>query len=253
MTTQQMLTGAQAGLSSEMQIRIALKAIIENGGTAPMSNLYEAVEQHMNGAALSEQGKASLRNYINKVATEAGLVFPHDPNAPGWRITADGREFIETPSAPEEIVDVETDQRQVVPSNSARGAAFETYVLGLLKNIYADYAWYYQGIHKSRERGLDFIGSRIGNLEHCPQFIGVQVKFHAESTAPSQLEWFKFLAGCFARRINQAVFITTGRLTSEQRREAGEANVIVIEGQPEIHRIASRHNIKEFEFFGEGY
>lgn len=184
MTTPQMLTGAQAGLSSETQIRIALKAIIENGGTAPMSKLYEAVEQQMNGAALSEQGKASLRNYVNKVATEAGLVFPHDSNSPGWRITADGREFIETQSAPEETVDVETDQRQEVPSNSARGAAFETYVLGLLKSIYADYAWYYQGIHKSRERGLDFIGSRIGNLEHCPQFIGVQVKFHAENTAP---------------------------------------------------------------------
>lgn len=247
----QFLTGDKAGLSGDMQIRIALQTILENGGMAPMPMLYKAVERSMNGTRLSKQGKASLRKYINTVATKAGLVFPHDPESPGWRITAKGREFLGAESAPEEVINVDTDQAETVPSNSARGAAFESYILELLKRIYPDYAWYQQGIHKSRERGLDFIGTRIGNLEDCPQFIGVQVKFHAEDTAPSQLEWFKFLAGCFARRIDQAIFITTGRLTSEQRREAGEARVIVLEGREEINRIASRHDLEEFELFDE--
>jgi hypothetical protein len=251
MTQIQSLTGAQAGLSADMQIRIALQTILENGGIAQMSMLYEAVEQRMNGARLSEQGKASLRKYINTVATRAGLVFPHDPEAPGWKITAAGREFLGAESVPEEVINVDTEVSETIPSNSARGAAFESYVLELLKKVYPDYAWYQQGIHKSRERGLDFIGTRIGNIEGCPQFIGVQVKFHAEDTAPSQLEWFKFLAGCFARRIDQAVLITTGRLTSEQRREAGEARVIVIEGRGEINRIAGSYNLEEFELFDE--
>lgn len=234
-----------------MQIRIALQAILNNGGMALMASLYEAVEQHMHGAKLSEQGKASLRKYINTVAMKAGLVFPHDPESPGWRITPAGREFLGTESTPEEVINVATEKPETVPSNSARGAAFESYILELLKKVYPDYAWYQQGIHKNRERGLDFIGTRIGNLESYPQFIGVQVKFHAEDTAPSQLEWFKFLAGCFARRIDQAIFITTGRLTSEQRREAGEARVIVIEGREETNRIAIRHNLEGFELFDE--
>src|SRR5262245_5682148 len=141
MTTQQ-LTGAEAGLSRETQIRIALQAIKESGGTAPMSQLYKAVEQHMNGAKLSNQGRASLRKYINKEATSAGLVFAHDPNQPGWRITSTGREFLAAEAIPEEVVNVDTEQRQIVPSNSVRGTAFETYVLSLLKKIYPDYAWY---------------------------------------------------------------------------------------------------------------
>jgi hypothetical protein len=121
----------------------------------------------------------------------------------------------------------------------------------LLKKIYPHYAWYHQGVHKSRERGLDFIGSQIGKITDHPQFIGVQVKFHATDTVPSPLEWFKFLAGCFARQIDQAVFVTTGRLTSEQRREAGEARIVVIEGREEITRIANLHNIEEFELFDQ--
>jgi hypothetical protein len=251
MTPIQSLTGVEAGLSGDMQIRIALKAILENGGNAPISLLYKAVERQMNGAVLSEQGKASFRYYINRVATRAGLVFPHNPGAPGWKITAAGKEFLGAESAPEEVINVDTEKLETILSNSARGAAFESYILELLKKVYPDYAWYQQGIHKSRERGLDFIGTRIGNLENCPQFIGVQVKFHAQDTAPSQLEWFKFLAGCFARRIDQAIFITTGQLTSEQRREAGEARVIVVEGRGEVYRIASHHNLKEFELFDE--
>ncbi len=246
-------TGAEAGLSGDEQIRIALHSIIAHGGTAQIADLYSAVEQHMDGARLSDQGKASLRFFINTVAVKAGYIYPADPITPGWRITPEGREAIQLElPIQEEAVNVDTAQPIQVLANSARGAAFELYVLRLLKELYPHYTWYHQGQHKSTERGLDFIGSQIGRIENRTQFIGVQVKFHSPTTAPSAIEWFKFLAGCFARRVDQAVFITTGRLTSEQRREAGEARVVVIEGRAEITRIASLYNIDSFDLFDEG-
>ena len=79
----------------------------------------------------------------------------------------------------------------------------------------------------------------------------VQVKFHQAKYAPTQMEWLKFLSGCFARRVDSAVFITTGQLTAEQRREAREANVIVIEGQNEVSRLAALYKIERFELFDE--
>lgn len=252
MQPSRLLTGTEAGLSGDEQIRIALRAIAANGGTAQMADLYKAVEQHMHGAKLSDQGKASLRFFINKVAVKASYVYPADPNLLGWRITPEGREAIQSDlPMQEEALNVDTQQTVHVPSNSVRGAAFELYVLRLLKELYPHYTWYHQGQHKSKERGLDFIGSQIGRMESQPQFMGVQVKFHSPTTAPSALEWSKFLAGCFARRVDQAVFVTTGRLTSEQRREAGEARVVVIEGRDEITRIAKLYAIEEFELFGE--
>jgi len=245
-------TGTEAGLSGDEQIRIALRAILTHGGIAQMADLYHAVEQHMDGAKLSDQGKASLRFFINKVAVKAGYVYPADPTIPGWRITPEGREAIqlELPTQ-EEALNIETALPIQVPANSVRGAAFEVYIFRLLKELYPHYTWYHQGQHKSTERGLDFIGSRIGCIESRAQFIGIQVKFHSPTTAPSALEWFKFLAGCFARRVDQAVFITTGRLTSEQRREVGEARVVAIEGREEITRIASLYSIERFELFDE--
>jgi hypothetical protein len=252
MERQHAMTGAEAGLSGDAQIRIALQTIDAHGGIASMSMLYPAVEQQMNGAKLSEQGKASLRYFINRVAVQAGYLYPSDPAVPGWRITPEGRAFLgaEQPMS-EEVINVDTSQSVQVPSSSARGTAFELYILQLLKKIYPDYAWYHQGVHKDNERGLDLIGSLIGNATNQPQVIGVQVKFHAENAAPSQLEWFKFLAGCFARQVDQAIFVTSGRLTSEQRREAGEARVIVIEGRDEITRIADSQNIPRFDLFDE--
>lgn len=253
MTGQVLMTGAEAGLAGDTQIRIALQAIANQGGSAPMDVLYTAVEQHMNGAKLSVQGKASLRYFINRVAVQAGYVYPADQVTPGWRITPEGRALLGTEQpVSEEVINVDTAQSVQVPSNSARGAAFEMYVLQLLRKIYADYAWYHQGVHKNNERGLDLIGSLIGNATSQPQVVGVQVKFHAENAALTQLEWFKFLAGCFARQIDRAIFVTSGRLTSEQRREAGEARVVVIEGRDEITRIAASHGITKFNLFDEG-
>jgi len=88
------MTGVEAGLSSNEQMRIALEAIIDNGGTAQIIDIYAAVERHMGDAVLSEQGRASLREYVNRKAVKAGYVYPHDPAVEGWRITQAGREFI---------------------------------------------------------------------------------------------------------------------------------------------------------------
>jgi hypothetical protein len=246
------VTGSSAGLTSDEQIRIALQSIIDNGGIAQMPDIYQAVEKRLNGLTLSPQGKASLRKLVNTTAVQAGYIYPHDPALPGWRATPEGKEFLGSESAPaEEVVNVDTQQKEVRPSNTAKGTAFEHYLLLLLKRMYPHYTWYHQGQHKTKERGLDLIGSQIGESLNHTQIIGVQVKLHSGNTAPSSEEWLKFLAGCFARRIDNAIFVTTGRLTSEQRREAGEAKVVVIEGRDEIRRIAGIYEIEDFEFFDD--
>jgi hypothetical protein len=256
MTNQQLQegTGFEAGLSGDEQIRVALRRVIERGGEAQMADLYDALEECVRplGFTLSDQGRASLRFFVNRVAVEAGYVYPHDKNRPGWRITPEGREFAgSTPQAPELVVNVDTGSEEGAPSNAARGTAFEKWVLRFLRAAYPYYAWYHQGVHKSTERGLDLVGSRIGDASDEPRSIGVQVKLHQTSNAPTQTEWLKFLAGCFARRVGSAIFVTTGRLTGEQRREAQEAGVTVIEGAEELRRLAALHQLEPFDL-GEG-
>ncbi len=217
-----------------------------------MAELYEPLERALNesGQTLSYQGKASYRFFINRVAVDAGYLYPHDKRNPGWRITPQGRDYVASDlDATESTINVDTGIEEEVLSNTARGAAFEQYVQKLLKAAYPYYAWYHQGIHKRNERGLDFIGNRIGDASTEPKSIGVQVKFYAAKSAPTQLEWLKFLSGCFARRVESAIFITTGKLTSEQRREAQEARITIVEGREEIVRLAKLHDIEPFDLF----
>ena len=251
MSTSKDVTGWEAGLSGDEQIRIALGEIIKRGGQARTPDIYVALEQVLSarGLTLSAQGHASLRFFVNRVAVRAGYVHPHDPDNPGWRITEKGREFLETGARTEPAIDVDSGAEEEVPSNSARGDAFEVWVLQLLRVAYPYYAWTHQGRDKRNERGVDFIGRRIGDAREEHRSIAVQVKFHKSSNAPTEREWLKFLAGCFARRVDAAIFITTGRLTSEQRREAQEANVTISEGREEITRLASLHSVKSFELF----
>lgn len=246
---EKLLTGNEAGLSGEEQIAIIMKYINSNSGKAEMKELYPVLEQYMNGNKLSEQGKASLRFFVNGVAVKAGLIYPHDKNNPGWFLTPVGREYAENEPTNEITINTDTDKEEVVLSNSARGLAFELYSLELLKALYPNFVWHHQGIHKSDERGLDFIGDRLGDTMSKIKTIGVQVKFHKEKNSPSQIEWLKFLSGCFARRLDSAIFITTGRLSTSQYREAREANVIVIQGRNEINRIAKMNKLKIFELF----
>ena len=253
MITEELVTAAEAGVSGDEQVRIALQTIIANNGVAQMRQIYKAVEAKLTeqGFRLSDQGKASLRFYVNRVAVKAGYIYPFNKKNPGWRITPQGREFIEeTLPEPEKVVNVDTQVEEEAQSNAVRGTAFELYILDLLKAMYPYYVWYHQGGHKKQERGLDFIGDRIGESKDASSSIGVQVKFHAEKYAPTQLEWLKFLSGCFARRVENAIFITTGRLTGEQRREAREARVLVVEGKEEVTRLAKLYELSKFSLFG---
>jgi Restriction endonuclease len=246
------LTGAEAGLSGDEQVRLALREIASRGGCAQMSEIYDAVNATLKpkGFVLSKQGRDSLRFFVNKVAVKAGYVYPFDKKSPGWRLTSQGREVAEHQGDnAEAAINTDTGAEESVPSQSARGDAFEQYFLIYLRAAYPNYAWYHQGRDKRHERGVDFVGNRIGDSRGEHRSIGVQVKFHSPNIAPNEREWLKFLAGCFARRLDAAIFATTGKLTSEQRREAQEARVIVIEGREEITRLAAQHGIERFELF----
>ena len=208
-----------------------LYLILKQGGAAEISDIYHAVEHELGGNELSNQGKASLRYFINSTAVRAGFVYPYDKKNPGWRITPEGREYIESYSPSEEdVVNVDTGETEKTVSNTIRGVEFEKSILKLLQKMYPHYTWYHQGKHKKNERGIDLIGNPIGETMFGRPTIGVQVKLHKPNSATTETEWLKFLAGCFVRNLDQAIFVTTGRLTSNQRREAGEGNITVIEG-----------------------
>jgi Restriction endonuclease len=242
----QTLTGTEAGLSGDDQIRIALECMIRHGGTATTPQLYEALEAKLDGRHLSVQGKASLRFFVNTIAVQAGYVYPYDKNNPGWRIKRRGRQALQTelaaPPTTETVVDINTGQQGTALNSAARGAAFELYVLRFLKKVHPRYTWFHQGKHKQKERGLDFIGDRVGDE---PRKIGVQAKCHASNNAPTSAEWEKFLAGCFLRGVDEGLFITTGRLTSEQRQDRDQARVTVIEGD-ELDRLAKERGMNPF-------
>lgn len=100
------VTGSEAGYSGTEQIRIALRQIVDKGGVAQTPDLYAAMEAILNpqGMTLSEQGRASLRYFVNKVGVEAGYVHPHDDQNPGWRIAPAGRKLMESEPAGQEAV-----------------------------------------------------------------------------------------------------------------------------------------------------
>lgn len=129
---------------------------------------------------------------------------------------------------------------------SAVGRKFETFVERLLIEMYPEYSWSHLGRTKSEERGLDFFGSPF-NVTQSQDTLGVQVKCHKSTATPSEQEWLKFLAGCFTRRVRYAIFITTGRLTGNQYREAQEAQIItVIDGLAKINKLATKHQLPPF-------
>jgi hypothetical protein len=246
------LTATEAGLTQDEVIRIVLKAIISNGGVASIQEIYNAVNTNLaeRNTTLSEQGKNSLRRLVNTTAVKAGYIYLHDPENHGWRITQDGREFLNLyqEDETETVFDTETQQDVTVVSNVTLASAFEHFCIDLLKKIYPFYTWYHQGRHKKNERGLDIIGERLGETIDEPKTIGIQVKLHKSSSTPTKEEWLKFLAGCFTRKIDKAIFITTGKLNGEQRREAGEGQIAIIEGKDEINRLSDLYKLEYFEF-----
>ncbi len=243
------MTGAEAGLSANQQLRIALEAMVAHGGVGLMPDIYAAIEGAMEPHTLSQQGRATLRSYINRDAVKAGLVLAYDKGKPGWHITAEGQEFLKADVAEGEGQEEVTDAggaEIAVPTMHAAALGFEKYILSMMKGVYPEHAWYHQGVHKQQERGLDLLGTRLRPEPGQPRVVGVQVKLHAQDNAPSEKEWLKFLAGCFARRVDLGIFVTTGRLTGGQRREAAEAQVVVIEGNEEVSRLAKQVSLSPF-------
>ncbi len=102
------ITGAKAGLSGDDQIRIALQTMIDNGGQASMEEIYQSVEAQMSGYVLSLQGEASLRAFINRTAVARKHVYPYDRKEPGWRITPEGKRYIEQSQQSERVEQDET-------------------------------------------------------------------------------------------------------------------------------------------------
>lgn len=245
------VTASQAGLTGNDIVRICLERILELGGEAQMSDLYAPIEARMPRARLSEAGQAYIRHRVNQTAVSAGLIEPHDPDRPGWRITPEGRESARQGPCLEAVVRVATGRQEQSATNAASGLAFERYVLELLKLMYRRYAWYHQGVHRREQRGIDLLGSRLGDEQTGPRTVGAQVKHHGDGRSLAPAEWRSFLAGVAARRLDQALFVTTGRLTGEQRREAHEAEVIVIEGRDEVTRIAAEFGQGRFELLDE--
>jgi len=255
-------TADKSGLERNLAYLIMFQKIIDNGGSAEMSELYDVINNKMNenNYELSENGRASLRAYINGAAVNAGYIFPHDPNNTGWKITQLGRDFVKNYDKEnkeellnqEEIIDIPTEEtfnevtqkKETKISNIVKGTEFEKFVGKMMKVIYPDFCWYDQGCHKKNERGLDWTGNQFPGNE----IIGVQAKFVEENSSPTELYWLKFLAGCQVRHITIPIFITTGKLTSDQSREAGEGRIKVISGREEINRICELNNIELFNF-----
>lgn len=140
--------------------------------------------------------------------------------------------------------EIEREDSRELPSEI--GSRFEVFVESLLTSMYPDHSWSHLGRVKAEERGLDFFGKPF-DVAQADLTLGVQVKCHKARATPNTEEWLKFLAGCFTRRVRNAIFITTGKLTGNQYREAQEAQIItVIDGLDKINRLASKHGIPQF-------
>ena len=88
-------TAADVGLSRQEQSVIILSKIISNGGLAQMRDIYKSIEEKMHGAQLSKQGKATLRETVNRYLVNQGYVFPFNRDNRGWRITPQGKIFVD--------------------------------------------------------------------------------------------------------------------------------------------------------------
>jgi len=249
------VTYTQAGLSKGDVYSLLFAEMAKYPDGLDTQGIYKIINTELakNSQILSEQGKATLRNLINKGAVSDGFICPRDNENAKWRLTNEGKKAIDQQGKQiEKVFNTETENDENEIPNSVKGMMFEKYVLGLLKEIHPYYSWFHQGLQKNNERGLDLIANKIGEKLSEHKTIGVQIKNHKETSAPTKEEWAKFLAGCFVRHIEEAMFITTGKLTSEQRREAGEAKITVIEGIDELNRIAKLYKYKTYnEYNGE--
>jgi hypothetical protein len=247
-------TYSEAGLTKEDVLTLILSAILENPDGVTTKQVYEIINTELakSSSVLSFQGEATLRNLLSSSAPPKGN-YIYKNEFEKWVLTVQGKEKIEEMgNRVEEVIDETTGETKTIQpslSNTVKGGLLEEYVLGLLKIIYPHYTWYHQGKNKNNERGLDLIANKLGDALIAHENIGVQIKNHLETNAPNDNEWQKFLAGCFLRHVDNAMFITTGKLTSNQWREAGEAKIIVIAGKDELNRIAKFNQYQTYDEF----
>ncbi|MCG8352987.1 MAG: DUF262 domain-containing protein [Chloroflexales bacterium] len=116
------MTAAEAGLTGDRQIEIALEELLRAGGQAQIDRLYVAVERYMPPSVnLSEQGRASLRAFVSREAVAKGWIYPFDTSNPYWRITEEGRCYIE-----QVLAEYGTEQELVVTDESSQDTVRQT-------------------------------------------------------------------------------------------------------------------------------
>jgi len=245
------VTYKEAGLKKEDIYSLVFEEMAKHPDGLAMKDIYGIVNTELakKSQILSKQGEDSLRNLVNSGLQKEGFIYYFEEGK-NWRLTDEGKRIIGRLGEQEEVFNTDTGEKEtekIEMTSVLKGQILETYVLELLKVMYPYYAWFYQGEQKNNERGLDLIANKIGEGHSEYETIGVQIKNHKEKNAPTKEEWLKFLAGCSVRNIEKVIFITTGRLTSEQRREAGEAKITVIQGSDELNRIAKLYNYKTFD------
>ena len=239
----------EGNLSKENLYPLIFKALEESHDGLKTAEIYDIIDEVLkkDSKKLSQIGKNSLRKLINTYAVQEGYIYPYSDDGK-WHLTTSGKELVSQQGKQKEIVyNQETKEEEEETPNTIKGAILEKYVLGLLKIIHPYYSWFHQGVQKINERGLDLIANRIGENTSVYKTIGVQIKNHKITSSPTEKEWLKFLAGCFVRKIDEVIFVTTGKLNSEQRREAGEAKITVIEGIEELNRIAKLYKYISFD------
>lgn len=88
-------TLCEADLHRQEVIDFVLRILVERGGEASMKVIYDAVEVKMMntpGFTLSKQGRASLREIVNRYGVGKGWI--HKSQG-GWGITSSGRKYVD--------------------------------------------------------------------------------------------------------------------------------------------------------------
>ena len=87
------VTGIEAGLSENEQIKIVLQTMIDNGGKAELPEIYQAVEREMNDDLIYRPGVNHFDNVLGKI--EDKFISAYNDKRTVWRITPEGRDYIE--------------------------------------------------------------------------------------------------------------------------------------------------------------
>lgn len=101
-------TAAEAGISTQRQIEIALQTMLTHGNVATLTQIYQSVAKAMNGTTLSRQGEDTIRAVVSTEAVQRGWV-EHGGERGNWRITEAGKRYITELAPPEGIDDATFD------------------------------------------------------------------------------------------------------------------------------------------------